>query len=267
MPSSFASQTYTARAAGFANDLAVQLLKLMDRKKTNLSIAADVTSKAELLQLADLLGPYICVFKTHIDILDDYDSSVPEALTALAEKHDFLIFEDRKFADIGSTVKAQYQSGVYKIASWAHITNAHPIPGEGIVHGLKEVGLPLKRGLLLLAEMSSKGTLAQGKYSMDTLAMAARNRDFVFGFIGQRRLPLDEPEKEDFLYLTPGVSMAQSGDSLGQQYRSPEQVVLESGCDVIIVGRAIYGAADPVAEAKKYQEAGWNAYLQRTRRA
>lgn len=162
----------------------------------------------------------------------------------------------------GNTVKYQYGKGIYKIASWAHITNCHTVPGEGIIAGLREVGLPLGRGLLLLAEMSSKGALTKGAYTEASVAMARRNQDFVFGFIAQRRM--NETDDEDFLVLTPGVGMDVTGDSLGQQYRTPHQVITEDGCDVIIVGRGIYGNPDTIeAQAKHYRDAGWKAYLDR----
>lgn len=40
-------------------------------------------------------------YQTHIDVVDDFDQDLVDQLTALAKRHDFMIFEDRKFADIG----------------------------------------------------------------------------------------------------------------------------------------------------------------------
>lgn len=115
--------------------------------------------------------------------------------------------------------------------------------------------------------MSSAGTLAKGQYSLDTLEMARRNQDFVMGFITQRDLnDAEHDEDEDFLSLTPGVQMVASGegDNLGQQYNTPRDVIVKNGCDIIIVGRGIYGKPDQIAEkAAEYQRAGWNAYLER----
>ena len=169
----------------------------------------------------------------------------------------------------------QYSAGVHKIASWSHITNAHPVPGPSVITGLKSVGLPLGRGLLLLAEMSTKGSLATGVYTEEAVRMARANRDFVIGFIAQRRMDgvgLREGESssdEDFLILTPGVGLDTKGDSMGQQYRTPREVIVDSGCDVIIVGRGVYGKdnganAEAVrAQAERYRAEGWKAYQER----
>lgn len=172
----------------------------------------------------------------------------------------------------------QYGGGVYKIAQWAHITNAHPVPGPSIIQGLASVGVPLQRGLLLLAEMSTKGTLASGSYTDAAVQMARQNKEFVIGFIAQRRMdgvgapPELDTSQEDFLILTPGVGMESKGDAMGQQYRTPREVVLQDGCDVIIVGRGIYGndpkaVANIAARAERYMTEGWVAYLERIGKA
>ncbi|KAH8118316.1 orotidine-5'-monophosphate decarboxylase [Phellopilus nigrolimitatus] len=270
--------TYGERAARHANPAAKALLETMERKKSNLCVSVDVSKKASFLAVVDIVGPFASLIKTHIDILEDFDEDLIKQLKELSVKHEFLIFEDRKFADIGNTVSLQYSSGVHRIAAWSHITNAHPVPGPSVVSGLAVVGLPLNRGLLLLAEMSTQGALARGAYTDDAVRIARARRDFVFGFIAQRRMegvglyPGETVDgEEDFVVLTPGVGLEAKGDALGQQYKTPREVVLEAGCDVIIVGRGIYGKSDAVdiitaqALAERYRKEGWRAYEERLR--
>jgi len=253
------SLSYQERAKTISHPLAQRLLLLMANKKTNLAVSADLTKKQQLLDLAEQTGPEICLFKTHIDILEDFDQQFITDLTAIAAHHNFLLFEDRKFADIGHTVQHQYQHGVYHIADWADIINAHSAPGPSVIQGLRSIGLSKQRGCLLIANMSCAGHLMDEEYAAATVAMAIEQQDFVIGFIAQQRL-IDTP---DFIYMTPGVNVAVSGDRLGQNYLSPEQVILHNGNDVIIVGRGIYQNASPTVAAQQYRKLGWNAYLQR----
>jgi len=69
-----------------------------------LAFSADVSNKEQLLELLDKIGSEICIVKTHCDIIEDFDHKFVQNLQDLAEKHNFLLFEDRKFADIGSVV-------------------------------------------------------------------------------------------------------------------------------------------------------------------
>lgn len=239
--------------------LASKLLHIMEEKQSNLCVSADVTSSEELLELADSLGTKICLLKTHIDILMDYTVEIGQKLQALAEKHNFLIFEDRKFADIGNTVKHQYEGGVYQISSWSHIVNAHVVPGPGVVKGLTAVGKPLGRGCLLIAQMSSQGSLATGEYTQAALKMAEEHSDFVMGFICGGKIT----KRPEFVHMTPGVQMQSGGDALGQQYSTPEEVIKDKGSDVIIVGRGILAAPDRLKAAEEYRKSAWDGYMQR----
>ena len=72
-------------------------------------------------------------------------------------------------------------------------------------------------------------------------------------------------DDEDFVLFTTGVNLASKGDALGQQYQTPESAI-GGGADFIISGRGIYAAPDPVDAARRYQKAGWDAYLKRVGR-
>lgn len=239
------------------NPVAQRLFETMARKQSNLVLAADVTTKKELMDLLDKTGSKIIVLKTHCDMIADWDEDFSLLLSSKANEMDVLIFEDRKFADIGNTVIEQYRGGLYRIESWSDIVNAHTVSGEGVITGLMEVGLPKQKSLLLVAEMSSKGNLISEDYTQKTVQMAKKYSQFVIGFICQSKLS-DDPS---IIHMTPGVNLAKAGDSHGQQYNTPAYVILEKGVDAIIVGRGITESKDPEATAEEYRKQGWDAYL------
>ena len=164
------TKPFTARAdLPNTHPLASYLLQLMTIKRSNLCVSADVTSTSALLKLAEEVGDSICVLKTHADIIDHFSERTITGLQEISRRKKFLIFEDRKFGDIGSkssppplppkapsykphplpttiqpadptpppgTVQKQYTSGALRIARWAHITNAHLLPGPSIITAL-----------------------------------------------------------------------------------------------------------------------------------
>ncbi|KAL1302664.1 hypothetical protein AAFC00_003030 [Neodothiora populina] len=386
------SQSYFDRASlPNTSPVAAYLLRLIEIKKTNLCVSADVNTTRELLQLAEDVGDSICLLKTHADIINDFGPRTIEGLKEVASRKKFLVFEDRKFGDIGSTVQKQFTAGPLQIIRWANIVNAHIFPGPAIIRALSEAASgavhalntqvttsisaspavsynddsdqgsrsprggryeddddvdeegcegtfteedeeepddyhefgtfddrnarkpsvvsvsttistktesispqptstqtytscpsspvlsrheepnqsaafarlgqpPLLRSLLLLAEMSSAGNLMTGSYTEQCVVEARKFPEFVMGFISQRSL--NELPEDNFVTMTPGVQIGSTGDGLGQQYNTPEKVI-ETGTDVIIVGRGIYGAADKLAAAEEYRQRAWKAYESR----
>ena len=360
---SFASRADQAEE----HPLKAYLYRLISTKKTNLCVSADVNTSSALLTLAEEVGDHICVLKTHADIIDDFCDRTVKRLVEISLRKRFLIFEDRKFGDIGSkassqrlaslaylslkdTVQNQYSRGPLRIATWAHITNAHIFPGPAVVTALEaaaeeiarslkvsvstEISTgtptastdgeddevphaednrkrtqalaerkgsvvatttihqsvtvsrhtsssdllaagknpggkdprdepPVERGLLLLAQMSTEGNMMDEEYTEQCIETARQHPGFVMGFIAQE--DLNEKASDNFITMTPGVSLPNlgqlvKGDGLGQQYRTPEAVIVDDGCDVIIVGRAIIGAKDRHAEAARYRVDAWKAY-------
>lgn len=131
--------TLQQRIDAAAHPIKKRLLQLVARKRSNLCVSLDETSAARVLQLVDELSEHVVLFKLHCDIIDDFDGEFIEKLRALAAARDCLLFEDRKFADIGNTVRLQFSQGSHRISSWAHLVNCHAITGAGVLDGLRKV--------------------------------------------------------------------------------------------------------------------------------
>ena len=231
------------------HSVAQKLLNTAIQKKSNLIASADVTTTQQLLDLAEKTGPHIVALKTHIDIITDFNfEKTINPLRAIAEKHGFLLMEDRKFADIGNTQELQFKHGVYRISEWADFVTSQVIGGFESLDCFSNVGV------VAIIGMSSRGTLTNQQYREEAEKIAASHPN-VIGGVSQNALA---PE---LLLFTPGVNLADKGDGKGQQYNTPEHVFKNVHTDFIIVGRGIYKSDDPSEMAEKYKQAGWQAYL------
>lgn len=225
-----------------------KLLKLALEKKSNLIASADVTSTAELLALADAVGPHIVALKTHIDIIKDFNTDktiLP--LVDLAKKHNFLLMEDRKFADIGNTQELQFNEGIYKISNWADMITSHLIAGSQALDCFSNIGV------IGILGMSCKGTLTDANYQNEALKIIETHPN-IMGCVAQNQV------SDNILLFTPGVNLETTNDNKGQQYNTPEYVFNNLHTDFIIVGRGIYQSENPEIAAITYKNAGWEAY-------
>ncbi|KAI1264078.1 Orotidine 5'-phosphate decarboxylase [Xylariaceae sp. FL1019] len=201
-------------------------------KQSSLVISVDLTDTHNLFDCADKLGPRIAVFKTHINLVSDFGDDTVQGPKRLAEQHNFVIFEDCELIGIRNTVQKQYHGGSLRILEWAHIVNLSVLGGHGIVEAqtqtIKDPDFAYsdKRGFSILAEMTSKGSLAVGSY---TEKCATQDKDFGI--------------------FTTEINMATKSDRFRQQYQTQAATV----------------RCDPVEAAKAYQKDGWDAYHERTK--
>lgn len=247
--------------------MAKRYMEVASIKQSLVCLAADRNTMAGLFGLMEAVGPHVAALKTHVDLVDDWSPEAWGAFCKAANEADLLIFEDRKFADIGKISRSQ-MAGIYDIRSWSDLVTAHLISGPDIVDGLQAGWNDVGRtgGVLLLAQMSSRGNLLHPDYTREVVEKGTPH-DGVFGFIGNGSRPaelatLRSAVGEGKMIWTPGVNLAVGDGEMGQRYGDPTEAVL-AGSDCIIVGSGIHKADDPAAAAAAYAEASWKGLLQR----
>ena len=240
--------SYETKLENAEHEVSKKLLEIAISKKSNLIASADVITTQELLDFAEKVGPHIVALKTHIDIITDFDPDTTILpLKDIAAKHNFLLMEDRKFADIGNTQELQFSYGMYKISNWADFVTAQVIGGYDSLDCFRNVGV------VAILSMSSKGTLTDSNYFEEAQKVAVSHQN-VIGGVSQK------PISDDLLLFTPGVNLEVKGDGKGQQYNTPAHVFKNLHTDFIIVGRGIYKSQTPEKAAEEYKNEGWKAY-------
>lgn len=226
------------------------------KRKSKICVAGDVSTVQELYELIHKVGKYICILKTHIDTLSGWNKNVPNELNKLKNEYDFLIWEDRKFADIAHIVSKQVHGGIYKISSWADIVSVHMITGVDIIEACNPC---MVVGIM---NMSSKGWVSYGDEAEVFTNCIKKN---IMGVVTQKELEYYEYgdsgdskyiNSEDSniilpLNIVPGIKLERGTDEKNQVYNTIED---KKWADVFVVGRGITQSEDPEKEIQKYIE-------------
>lgn len=201
-----------------------KIKEIVKTKDSKICLSVDVSTLEELYNIINELGDYICVLKIHHDIISDFNVNLQntiDTLINLKNKHNFLIWEDRKFADIGMVMKRQVETHIIK---WADLISVHPISG---FESVKQI--PEDIGIILIGELSSTGNLIRESYTLSVIEMCENLKNCV-GIVCQRNL------KTSKLIFTPGISLSSKGDNMGQKYSTIDE---KQFSDIFVIGRGI----------------------------
>lgn len=230
------------------NKILKKFVEIVNEKCSNLVVSLDLEDPFKILKHLDLIGPHICAVKLHLDIIDftcyehcscfeEFLYEFTDNLDKIKHRHNFMVIEDRKFADIPFIVSKQF-----------HIFNTHVdmVTVHGIMgHALIEAFEKHDVGLLLIHKLSLEGNFlrAPATYHIRDLATKYPN---IVGFISREKVLLSH------LTFQPGISFEEATDKRGQTYRLPNA----SG-DIFIVGRDIYESDDILAKTIEYKTKCW----------
>ncbi len=262
-----AEDAWGPRWVNCAHPLSHQFMSIACEKESLVVLAADLPTIDGIVEVVETVGDHVCALKTHVDMVEGFNLEDWGKVVDAARSKGMLLFEDRKFADIGRVAQTQ-MGGLYGIRGWADLVTSHSVSGPDVVDGIAAAWDDVERvgGVLLLAQMSSSGNLLGGAYTDKTLEMGTAS-PHVIGYIGNGSSPSDLEELrskvgEGRMIWSPGVNLSALEGVLGQRYGNPSEAV-RAGSDAIIVGSGIHKAEDPVSAAREYASASWGALLER----
>lgn len=214
----------------------INKIKQLINIKSKICVSLDVLNLKELYHNIELLGDKVCIIKIHYDIIEDFMLDINETIKKLnyyKKKYNFLIWEDRKFADIGSIMERQIN---LHISKWADMISIHPIVGDKSIENIKNINI------ILIGEMSSENNLFNEEYKNNIIEISNKY-DNIIGIVCQNKM------SENKLNIVPGISLNNKKDNKGQTYHTPEE---KKFADILVIGRSIYKSENPQNEILKY---------------
>ncbi|MET0047835.1 MAG: orotidine-5'-phosphate decarboxylase [Sedimenticola sp.] len=225
-------------------------------KDPRIIVALDFPAEAPALELVSSLDPSLCRLKVGKEMFTRLGPAFVEKLAARG----FDIFLDLKFHDIPNTVAAACAAAA-DLGVW--MMNVHASGGRKMMETARDrlEGLsqrPLLIGVTILTSMGEED-IAEVGYSgtpADNVSRLARLAD-ASGLDGIVCSPLEasvvRPDVSgDFLLVTPGVRPAFASTDDQKRIMTPRNA-LENGADMLVIGRPITAAADPMEALRLIQ--------------
>ena len=189
--------------------------------------AADCASMEEMLDKLDTYGPHIGILKTHMDTFSDFNEHKLVRFIALKKKYDLLVWEDRKFADIGMIMDKQINNSVLRYDKWVDVFSLHAITGRESLETVFNRNPDFK--WIIIGQLSCPDNLIDKIYTQSAKSIYDSYEN-VIGMVCQDYLG---PE---VIHIIPGISNTRKEDKMGQSYSKLEE---KQFADFLVCGRSI----------------------------
>ena len=200
------------------------LIEKIDKK---IIWAADTPTMKSLFVGLDKYASKLSILKIHIDTFPDYSHENILKLQEYKTKYGFMIWEDRKFADIGHIMKQQVKNSIYNYLDWVDLFTIHGLVGSESVGSVIDEFDSIK--WIMVGQMSSSNNLIDKQYTEACKEMY-RTYDNIVGMVCQEDLG------KDIVHIVPGISKHVTNDEQGQNY---SQMCDKPFADFFVIGRSI----------------------------
>ena len=216
-------------------------------------VALDTPDVAKARALARAVKPHVGMMKIGLEFFYANGAAGYEAVASVG----IPIFLDLKLHDIPNTV-AQGLTSLLKLSPAPAITNIHASGGLDMMKAAKDaVGDKVKLiAVTILTSLSNENIWAAGfdTRKTDEHALNLAKLAHQAGLDGVVCSPLDlaairKALPRSFLTVVPGIRPADAAAHDQKRVATPKAAV-EAGADVLVIGRAITGAADPTKAAQ-----------------
>ncbi len=219
--------------------------------KTNpICVALDTPELLRAVALAKMLHGHVGMMKIGMEFFYAHGTQGYEAIAATGMP----IFLDLKLHDIPNTV-AQGLKALLRLEP--AITNIHATGGLDMMKAAREVvtGKTKLIAVTILTSLSNENIWAAGfdTRNTDQHALNLAKLTHEAGLDGVVCSPLDLAAirtslPRNFLTVVPGIRPADAASHDQKRVATPKAAI-DAGADILVIGRAITGAADPAKAA------------------